>query len=352
MGKQKTYSLGTISSTRDELFGFAILSIMLLHFFQDVNQLGGPVWLRGVAHWYGIGMGALGVDVFLFLSGMGLYYSMSRDPSVSHFYKKRLARIVPTYLVVGMVFWAIRLWIKGGTFTDWWQNLLFVTYFTKGTLTLWFIFFILVMYLVYPLIHKYLNSTEKDSIRTLRFVLLVAVVIAVSLTLFHWFHQTPIAKDIVYGRIPVFLLGCYLGKYIKEGMSFYRPAFLSGAAILYGIGFVLRYYDTTYLVRRYIDILPTLGLIILFSALVEVQKNVDNKGRLFLRAAGSYSLELYLTHVCCRNLAKAWDIPTNKLWVYLCVIAVSVILSIPLHRMGNWFGQLAKGKKTVPMERA
>lgn len=351
MKNKRTYSLGTISSTRDELFGFAILSIMILHFFQDVRELGGPAWLQATAKWYGIAVGSLGVDIFLFLSGMGLYYSMSRDPNIGHFYKKRFIRIVPTYLLVGAVFWGIRVFIKGQDFTEWWQDLCFVTFFTKGTLTLWFIMFILAMYLIYPLVHWYLNSTENDLRRTIRFLVLLIVVIAASLLMFQKWHQSPSAKDIVYGRIPVFFLGCYLGKYIREGVSLNRPLAIGLAVLFYAGGFVLRYFDTTYLVRRYIDMFPTLGLIVLLSAFVDIQKNVDNPGRIFLRINGAYSLELYLTHVCCRNLAKAWDIPTNKLWVYLIVILISIILSLPLRKMGEELGKLVKPKKTKPVER-
>lgn len=342
MKTKRTYSLGTISRTRDELFGFAILSIMILHYFQDVGELGGPAWLRATAGWYGVAVGGLGVDVFLFLSGMGLYYSMVRDSNVGHFYAKRFIRIVPTYLVVGSIFWGIRVLIKGQGFSEWWRDLLFVTFFTKGRVTLWFIMFILAMYLLYPLIHWYLNSTESDVKRTVRFVVLLAVVITASLLMFRRWHQSPNTKDIVYGRIPVFLLGCYLGKYIREGKSLNRPLALTIGIVLYVAGFVLRYFDTTYLVRRYLDILPTLGLIILLSMLVEVQTNVDNPGRIFLRMNGAYSLELYLTHVCCRNLAKAWHFPTNKLWVYLIVIAISILLSIPLRKMGSDLGKLVK----------
>ncbi len=349
--KHRIYSLGEISKTRNELFGFAILSIILLHYFQDVQELGGPHWLTQTAHWYGIAVGALGVDIFLFLSGMGLYYSMSRDSNVWSFYKKRLVRILPAYLIIGSLFWALRIIQTGGTLTDWWQNLLFVTYFTKGRLTLWFIMFILTMYIVYPLIHKYLNSTDNDTKRTVRFLVLMAVVMAVSLILFHYFHKTPLAKDIVYGRIPVFLLGCYLGKYIMEGREMPRSAALLLGIVLYAAGFIARYFDTTYLVRRYLDMLPTMGLILLLSMFIMLQKNRDNAGRRFLRTCGSYSLELYLTHVCCRNLAKTMDIPTNEFWVYLLVILVAVILSLPLHWIGTALSATLKPKKTKPVAR-
>lgn len=348
--KKKGYSLSTISATRNELFGLAMLNIILLHWFQDVLdafKFGGLLVaehpaLYGAGKWYGWWFGSLGVDVFLFLSGMGLFYSMAGDPNIGNFYKKRLVRILPTYLLMGGVFWAIRLAIKGGTFSDWWKNLCFVTFFTKGTLTLWFIGFILVMYLLYPLIHWYFNSTEKEGVRYLRFVLLLAVIMTLSLIGIQRFPAFPNAKDIVLGRIPIFLLGCFLGKYIKNGVMI--NGWLTGSltTLFLAFGLLVRYYDSAYVLRRYLDIFPTLGLILLCSVLVSLQKR-DNVGRKFLRLVGSYSLELYLTHVCVRNLAKCWYFGTYKWWVYLIVLIISVALSIPLHLMGS-----ALGKKVHP----
>ena len=45
-----------------------------------------------------VSVGAIGVDVFLFLSGMGLYYAMRKQPPLRVFYKNRLKRILIPYL--------------------------------------------------------------------------------------------------------------------------------------------------------------------------------------------------------------------------------------------------------------
>ena len=351
MHSTSTYSLREVSSVRNELFGLSILSIMLLHYFQDVKELGSTMLLRSLADVYGWWIGAVGVDIFLFLSGMGLYYSMMRDPDVGHFYQKRFIRILPSYLIVGAAFWGIRAAITGGTFTSWWKNLFFVTFFTQGRVTLWFIFFILVMYLIYPLVHALLNSTESDIRRTIRFLVLAAFFIVLSFWgLAHWGKDAK-SYDIVIGRIPIFLLGAYLGKYIMEGKSLNRRL----AAILFTLfcaaGIVLRYYDSAALVRRYLDIILTLGYIGLSTMFIGLQEQ-ESWNRRFLRLCGSYSLELYLTHVCVRNLAKAKDYPTNHYWVYAIVILISVVLSIPLHALGSRLSRKINPPKTKPASHA
>ncbi|WP_396595843.1 hypothetical protein ACIA37_07615 [Lactobacillus delbrueckii subsp. bulgaricus] len=42
------------------------------------------------------------------MSGMGLFYSLTKNDDICQFYKKRLVRILPAYLLVSMPFFAWR----------------------------------------------------------------------------------------------------------------------------------------------------------------------------------------------------------------------------------------------------
>ena len=64
--------LANISRYRGELMGLAMLFIVLFH-----------VALPRSDAFYGLRrMGNIGVDMFLFLSGVGLWFSWTRDPNV------------------------------------------------------------------------------------------------------------------------------------------------------------------------------------------------------------------------------------------------------------------------------
>lgn len=89
---------GTISKYRNELFGVAIISIITLHHFEDVG--GGKLYLNFI--------GAIGVDIFMFLSGMGLCFSMKKNSNIKDFYIRRIRRILPTYLLVAGLFYISR----------------------------------------------------------------------------------------------------------------------------------------------------------------------------------------------------------------------------------------------------
>lgn len=70
-----------ISAFRSQLMGVAAIWVLLFHSF--------------VSHW---GWG--GVDIFIFVSALGCYRSLSSDERFKVFYKKRLMRIFPTYFAI------------------------------------------------------------------------------------------------------------------------------------------------------------------------------------------------------------------------------------------------------------
>lgn len=65
----KTFPLHKISEYRTELMGLSAIMILICH--AAGNDLAMPHYLRLL-----IAQGQIGVDIFLFLSGMGLYYSL------------------------------------------------------------------------------------------------------------------------------------------------------------------------------------------------------------------------------------------------------------------------------------
>ena len=78
MSSYQKHSISTkislLSKHRNALMGIAILWVMLYHLYDYTDAL--PSLVRGI-----IGIGYGGVDMFLFLSGFGLYYSLSKKNS-------------------------------------------------------------------------------------------------------------------------------------------------------------------------------------------------------------------------------------------------------------------------------
>src|ERR1035437_10841661 len=77
----KNISLSILSEFRSELMGFAMLMVVFYHIAIDINSS-----LFAFLHYHG----GFGVDVFLLLSGLGLYFSTKKGLNLKEFYLKRI----------------------------------------------------------------------------------------------------------------------------------------------------------------------------------------------------------------------------------------------------------------------
>ena len=73
---KRPVELSDISRYRGELMGLAMIFVMLFH-----------VWMPKSNVMYGlVRCGNVGVDIFLLLSGVGLWFSWTKNPSLKHFF--------------------------------------------------------------------------------------------------------------------------------------------------------------------------------------------------------------------------------------------------------------------------
>ncbi len=127
----------TLSAHRTYLMGIAMVSVMLFH-------EGWINWTPFVAFRI---CGHLGVDIFLFLSGFGLVYSL-RKHTVTDFYKRRICRILPLCVFCGTIKYLLCQY--GG-------DLFFykhISWLTIIGLDLWFLADLWVFYLFAPFIYN------------------------------------------------------------------------------------------------------------------------------------------------------------------------------------------------------
>ena len=135
------FEVKDISTYRSELMGWAILWIMMLHFtFTQIKPLG------FVAQY-----GFAGVEIFMLVSGFGLFFSLEKNDSLSHFYKKRVFRIFPTYYIVG-IFASILLYHD--SILQYLFRYSTIGFWTGGIYAEWYVPSIIVLYLIAPFIKK------------------------------------------------------------------------------------------------------------------------------------------------------------------------------------------------------
>lgn len=190
-----------ISKYRSSLMGIAMLSVFLFHSMG--NWMPSPI--RNIA-----AHGTIGVDVFLFLSAMGLTYSITKNPCVIAFYKRRIWRIMPTYwlimtcvylFVITLMFLHIMpdnyypiprncwQWVQAYTTLGYWVK--------DGIYYLWYIPAILLLYLLFPFLHIFFVMS--------RWTYLLCFVPAIVIAFIHpniaWYH------NLLLYRVGIFLWG-------------------------------------------------------------------------------------------------------------------------------------------------
>ena len=192
---QLKFDIKDISTYRSELMGWAILWIMMLHFtFTQAKPLG------FIAQY-----GYAGVDIFMMVSGLGLYFSLDKDSRLSHFYKKRLLRILPTYYLLG-IFGSLLLYHD--TLPQYLFRYSTLGFWTGGLYAEWYIPSIVFLYALAPFIKQFFDKR--------RFILIGAVCLFLLITSY------------------IVVEGKYVGKGEAHFFLLYRtPAFIFGMACAY-----------------------------------------------------------------------------------------------------------------------
>ena len=297
-----------LSKHRNEIYGISAIWIVLFHatsgYGLDVTF--GFSILDEVESWLKL---SFGVDVFIFLSGVSLFFSFSKNPSYESFISRRIGRIIPALLLTWAIKWVV-LTLLGEHSLAWliWQ-LTLVPFFIEGNNNgSWFISIIVFLYFIFPYLYSFIYSNEqgelKESKNELVLLLRTAVIMAF-FSLIYWLaHKYDIEwfskVEIGLGRIPLFVFGVYVGHLVRDKVSFNsKIVFVAILASLLWV-VLLKCYVLVYwpwwwrLFASFSGVLFSLIFASLFEAISRIAL-----GKYIcagLRSVGTYSLELYGTH--------------------------------------------------------
>ena len=214
--------LNTISRYRNQTYGFCALWIVLYHAASahGCDFSIGLDCLKPVQSF--ILLGNVGVDIFLLLSGISLYSSWTKHPDLHRFIKRRLGRIIPVTLIICLPIWV--MWCGQGLLE--WSRLLFnislIPPLFAGAGGIWFVPAVILFYFAYPYIHIFIygggyieNQREKILIRRSLFLVICSLML---FWIIHRFFSSSFSStEIMWSRIPDFIIGCYLGHLVMDG---------------------------------------------------------------------------------------------------------------------------------------
>lgn len=312
--------------------GFAMIWVIFFHSTIDIVDFKGLNLLKTV--------GYSGVDIFLMVSGLGLYFSYKKDSNIASFYKRRFVRIIPTYISIVTLFSVIFLILKKIDFFGLIMNITTLSFWfnTPGRFD-WYIPSLIILYLIAPIYIKLFNRFKYKTI---------IIAISLSLALSYIIANTNLSYLLIFTvRLPIFFIGVLLGYWIdiKKRINFiaygiYTISFFIGI-ILLGL-FLTKY--SAYLWNLglwwYPFILITVPLSLFIVCILDIiNKKYNNKFGM-LSFLGAYSLEIYLFHERILILASYFwgDIIFDKyniIFNIICFIAtiIMVLLSNRIMKM-------------------
>lgn len=322
--------LTLINKYRVAIMGFAALWIFLFHEWSYVTAAYPKIY--AIEHFVKR-IGFCGVDFFLFLSGIGLVYSIGKH-SVLTFYKRRLVRVFIPLFVIGFAMmvakgWGIELFLK---------NVLGYNFYASSMYSfLWFGTAILTLYLVFPLYYFLFKKTKRKYLFT-------AVALLIWLILSLLFEGTK--RGDLYGftnRIPVFVIGILAGWVVQEGKFVFTGFKWFCCLITLILGLFLAYktnYEGMYLlVSESNCCIPNLLIAISGSCLLAKCFSVLEKyGKLpgkivmkFFGLFGTISLEFYCVQEWVGSevryrLAGTYNNILINIVDFICVVVAAIVL--------------------------
>lgn len=275
---------------------------------------------------YGYG----GVEIFLFLSGIGIALSLSKSPTFMNFIFRRVSRILPAYWIILTFFYLL----INGSFRDFFGDFLTLSYWYPliiglrgGNVTFWYVSAAFAFYLLsvplFPILKKYPRT-------------ITSLILLIGISLFYlgiiWCQDTLGRIHLFLARIPIYFSGLYVGSKITDiRFKTFTICLVSllaylilgiGSMVLggrvitsYGLNFVLLYFITP-------------GWIIALASLFRwiEQRKIGTYLNSSLRYIGKHSLELYLTHIMLIDLMLRYNTKISFLFFFVASVATAVAL--------------------------
>jgi peptidoglycan/LPS O-acetylase OafA/YrhL len=257
--------------------------------------------------------------------------------------------VIP-YLILGGAYLFFINILAGKDVVEFFKDLGWITYYKDGVATYWYINFILIMYLIYPLIYRLLEGRYRNlslaGMLALAF-LLIYLVYSYNFTLYDNIEQS-------LTRIPIFIIGCYWGRLVKDKRPI-REFWIIYALVIPWLGGILQYIG-------YRDIFPwtvsrriwygmmAISICILFSLLLSIAELKYIKK--FLNFAGTLSLELYLSHIAMKGVLKRifpdwakWSMTKSCFRYFVGVVVAAFLISVVYHFLSDRIGRKIKYRK-------
>lgn len=294
--------LEAISEYRSEIYGISIFWILLFHMREHTGFEifeGIPVlhYIQTI-----VKRGNMGVDIFLFISGICLYFSFIKNQDILAFMKKRISRIMYPLMFTSVPLWIAYFIAHKITIWGFVNRISLVQFWISKDSQVWFASLIMVFYLLYPYIYSLLFEKKTMKSAAIRTVVLIAVITLITFAIL--IEEPAVYEKIsrALPRVPVFLTGCCFGKLVYEKKR--MPAIV---IVILMAGFVLLSLASTD-AGAFRNILERygywLGGIAATFILAWIFYYTPQWFRAIWKKWGAVSLEIYFAHIALLRIFK------------------------------------------------
>ena len=257
--------------------------ILIMLFHQYFTRIFPFNFFHNFGHW--------GVDIFLFLSGMGMVKSLNIN-SLGVFYKRRFLRLFPSCVFCGTAKYTLSIIFSSSIF-----NLLekqFYNYQSLASLDLWFIPTIIILYSIAPALYTFIC---KWPLITIKFIVLIFFLADFTLRPLVSYDRLSPAGILLWTneRLPVFSIGMYICIY-SDWID--RNKHKITLSLLFAV--ILRILEKVGVsfpgIQACQYLLLAFGVPTLIRLCIFILKKTHTAIQLPLIFIGSHSLEIYLVH--------------------------------------------------------
>lgn len=334
------YKYNILSKYRTELMGVAILWVIFFHSPIQINNS-----ILNTIKTIGYG----GVDIFLMLSGFGLYYAYKKNNNIKLFYKRRIIRLLPTYLPI-LIVYCILYYIMGKiNFKTLIMNITTLSFWFNTSYRFdWYIPATIALYLVSPIILQnfFKNKTDKLKYSVIGICILIGMFLSILII-----NSETKYLLIFTSRIPIFCIGIIIGYWSDINKTLSKKHILVSIS-LFIIGFIvliifIKYFRSSlwsYGLWWWPFIIITLPLCIFICICIDfIYKKRITKLK-FIKFCGSHSLELYLFHERILGILVSKFINLDEVTMNLICITVTFIMAFMWKKIIDSIIELNKKK--------
>lgn len=272
------------SKYRGELMGIAILGVCIAHALGWAH-INNSIFAKMLSPFTKIAF----TEGFLFLSGLGLYYSFQKNDNIVLFYKKRINRVLVPYVIMALPFLLFRTLSGNISFPIFILRLSTLYFWFFGNDGMWYISMSLALYFIFPLAYKYLFRIHDIRILHLRLLLIVVGCILVCYLIHIYTPQYYALVEIGFSKTPMFFIGMWTGYQSYHNKRLPLNYFVVGGALVVAT-YILKMEDPFWIF--YYEIALRLIAMPIACAILMLLRNKTLNG--LLSWFGRYSLEIYV----------------------------------------------------------